>query len=116
MRELIVGLAVLASVIAGEAPAGCPFEAKVAVSWVYANRIEAGIPDQLYGGDPAGGWFGWAVPGLDDWEAARWWWSLNDPTDGALYMIGPGDGELMPWLRRRTGRWDCDGTWLESWQ
>ena len=96
----------LARVIAGETP-GCPWDAKVAAAHVHANRLEAGIE---------GGWFGDAEPGMDDWLAATWWRYVEDPTGGALFFIGPGDRERMPWLRMRVGRWLCAGTWVEAWE
>lgn len=109
MELALLALLVVASlawIVAGETP-GCPFAAKVALVPVYGNRLEAGID---------GGWFGYAEPGEADVLAertARW---LPDLVDGALYFIGPGDAERMPWLRERTGRWVCDGTWVESWR
>ena len=96
----------LARIIAGETP-GCGLQAKFAVAHVYHNRLDAGIE---------GGWFGDADPDQADVAAAwlvRW---TPDPTSGALYLIGPGDRARRPWLRERTGRWQCDGTWVESWQ
>ena len=103
---VIVALASLAWVVAGETP-GCPWPAKVALVQVASNRAEAGIE---------GGWFGWAEPGPLDVLAARWGGALPDLVDGALFFIGPGDASRMPWLRERTGRWVCDGTWVESWR
>lgn len=96
----------LAWVVAGETP-GCPLPAKMAAAQVYENRQVAGI---------TGGWFGWAEPGPADVAAAllarRW----PDLVHGALYFIGPGDRSRMPWLVERTGRWECGGTWVESWR
>lgn len=92
--------------MAGEAP-GCPIEAKVAIGHVYNNRIAAGID---------GGWFGDAEPTATDWQIAATFQLWPDPTQGALYAIGPGDASKMPWLRERTGRWECSGTWIETWQ
>ncbi len=106
MWQTLAAVLILASVIAGEAP-GCPFEAKLAVAHVYHNRIEQGIE---------GGWFGKALPTPDDLDAARYYWMHPDPTDGALYLIGPGDREKMPWLRERVRRFECAGTWLEAWK
>lgn len=94
-----------ARVIAGETP-GCPLASKVAAAWVMNNRREAGIED---------GWTGDADPTDADLLAAAWWSVFPDPTGGALYYIGPGDREKMPWLRFRTGRWKCPNTWNESW-
>jgi len=105
VRTILIALE-LARVIAGETP-GCPVEAKLAVAHVAANRIEVGIK---------GGWFGDADPQPIDTAVARLWDRFPDPTDGALYLIGPGDAVKMPWLRERTGRWDCSGTWMESWR
>lgn len=106
LAMVLSGPAPLARVIAGETP-GCGFDAKVAAAWVYENRLEAGID---------GGWFGDAEPTLDDWLAAIWWAAFDDPTGGALFFIGPGDGARMPWLVERTGRWVCPGTWVEAWR
>ncbi len=99
-------VASLAFVVAGETP-GCPWPAKVALVQVYANRAAAGIE---------GGWFGWAEPDAVDVLAAQWGAALPDLVDGALFFIGPGDASRMPWLSERTGRWVCDGTWVESWR
>jgi hypothetical protein len=106
MRALVISLALLARIVAGETPS-CPFDAKVAAVQVYENRQAAGID---------GGWFGDAEPTLDDWLAVRWAGELPDLVDGALYFIGPGDGARMPWLKERTGRWECKGTWVEAWR
>jgi hypothetical protein len=110
---LTMGLAMLtttpadmARVVAGETP-GCSFEAKVAAVQVAANRAEAGIQ---------GGWFGDAEPGPLDVLAVTWADRLPDVVGDALYFIGPGDAGRMPWLRERTGRWVCAGTWVESWR
>lgn len=105
MRMLLAALE-LARVLAGETP-GCGVEAKIAAAHVFANRQEAGI---------VGGWFGDGEPTALDVMVALRWQEWPDPTDGALFFLGPGDGERMPWLVRRTGRWVCPGTWVESWQ
>lgn len=105
MRTFLLALA-LARIVAGETP-GCSFEAKTAAVQVYLNREAAGIE---------GGWFGDADPGADDWLAVQWADEMPDLVDGALFFIGPGDRERMPWLRVRTGRWQCAGTWVESWR
>lgn len=105
MAELISAMA-LAAILAGETP-GCPFEAKAAAVQVATNRAEAGID---------GGWFGAGEPTLDDWLAVRWAGELPDLVDEALYFIGPGDAERMDWLAVRTGKWVCDGTWVEAWR
>lgn len=34
----------------------------------------------------------------------------------ARVAIGPGDAIKMPWLKARTGRWACSGTWIETWR
>lgn len=96
----------LAAIMAGEAP-GCSLEAKVAIGQVYTNRLAAGIE---------GGWFGVAKPSPIDVQAAVLATTYPDLVDGALYMIGPGDRERMPWLIKRTGRWNCPGTYVESWR
>lgn len=105
MRHFLLCLA-LARIVAGETP-GCPFVAKVAAVQVFENRQVAGIE---------GGWYGDADPLAEDWLAVRWAPLMPDLVAGALYFIGPGDRERMPWLRQRTGRWQCAGTWVESWQ
>lgn len=103
---LLVVLVSLAWIIAGETP-GCPLPAKMAAAQVYANRVEAGID---------GGWFGWARPGPLDRLAVALAGHGPDLVAGALYFIGPGDAERMPWLQERTGRWECPATWVESWR
>ena len=35
---------------------------------------------------------------LIDVAVALIWPALPDPTDGAIYLIGPGDRARMPWL------------------
>lgn len=102
----VILAASLAVIVAGETP-GCPFDAKVAAVQVAANRDAAGIE---------GGWFGAAEPTRDDWLAVEWATSMPDLVHGALYFIGPGDAAKMPWLQKRTGRWQCDRTWVEAWQ
>jgi len=108
---MLVGVVVFggregARVVAGETP-GCPWDAKVAAVQVAANRQAAGLD---------GGWFGDAEPGVLDVLAVIWGGRLPDLVDGAVYLVGPGDAQRMPWLRVRTGRWDCAGTWVESWR
>lgn len=98
MRELMAAMA-LAAVLAGETP-GCPVEAKIAAAHV-ASRNEV--------------WFARATPGAVDLAVALVWEALPDPTAGAGYFIGPGDAARMGWLEQRTGRWECAGTWVESW-
>lgn len=102
------GLAALAFVVivAGETP-GCPFMAKAAAVQVESNRAAAGID---------GGWFGRGEPTAEDWLAVLVADEMPDLVDGALYFIGPGDAERMDWLQERTGRWVCDGTWVEAWR
>ncbi len=105
MGEFVSVLA-LAAILAGETP-GCAFDAKIAAVQVMENRTAAGIE---------GGWFGRGEPTVDDWLAVQWASDWPDLVDGALYFIGPGDAERMDWLAERTGRWVCDGTWVESWR
>ena len=109
MRELLIALQ-LARIIAGEAP-GCAWEAKLAVAWVAANRVQAGIVQ-----DWDEGWYGDRDPQAADLAVALLWQALPDPTGGALYLIGPGDKARMPWLAglTRTKRWECPGTQLEA--
>lgn len=105
MRGLLLALE-LARVLAGETP-GCDVEAKIAAAHVFANRQAAGI---------VGGWFGDGEPTAMDIAVALTWNEFPDPTNGALFFVGPGDGAKMPWLRERTGRWVCPGTWVEAWK
>ena len=98
LSTLIASLA-LAAIIAGEAP-GCPFEAKLAVAHV-AQR------------NPV--WYGNAEPTASDILAALTFAQYPDPTDGALFLIGPGDAARMTGLGKRTARFECNGTWLEAW-
>ena len=105
IREFLAAVA-LAWIIAGEAP-GCPTEAKLAIAHVAANRVEAGM---------VGGWYGWRTPTSEDLAVALAWSAWPDPSRGALYAIGPGDRERMAWLEERTGRWDCEATFVETWQ
>lgn len=99
LSTLIASLA-LAAIIAGEAP-GCPFEAKLAVAHV-AQR------------NPI--WYGSAEPDTADLLAALTWAQYPDPTDGALFLIGPGDAAKMAYLGKRTARFECNGTWLEAYR
>jgi hypothetical protein len=104
----LVGLALmtLAAILAGETP-GCSLEAKIAAAQVHANRLAAGIE---------GGWFAQGQPQPMDVTAALLAPMWPDLVDGALYFIGPGDAQRMPWLRERTGRWECRATWVESYR
>lgn len=106
LRELFIMLA-LARVMAGETP-GCDWQAKLAVAHVTANRHAVGM---------VGGWYGNADPTAMDLMAARMWQQWPDPTDGAVFLLGPGDAtRLTEWLGERTGRWECPGTWVESYR
>jgi hypothetical protein len=98
----------LARVIAGETP-GCSVEAKLAVAHVAANRVEQGIVEH-----PLDGWFGDADPKPIDLIVALHWRGTPDPTDGAVWMIGPGDNLL--WKKTRTRRWECPATWVETYR
>ena len=99
MSTLIASLA-LAAIIAGETP-GCPFEAKLAVAHV-AQR------------NPV--WYASADPTASDILAALTFAQYPDPTDGALFLIGPGDAAKMTGLGKRTARFECNGTWLEAYK
>ena len=99
MTQLIASLA-LAAIIAGEAP-GCPFEAKIAVAHV-AQRNTV--------------WYASAEPTTSDILAALTFAQYPDPTDGALFLIGPGDAAKMTGLGKRTARFECNGTWLEAYK
>lgn len=103
---LLATVMALAAILAGETP-GCSLEAKIAGAQVAANRQAAGID---------GGWMAWAEPQRIDVTAALVAPIWQDLVDGALYFIGPGDQAKMPWLRERTGRWECPATWVESWR
>lgn len=98
---LLLAVLELARIIAGETP-DCPFEAKLAVAHVYQrNQV----------------WFGDGEPTRLDIEAALTWQQYPDPTDGAVFLIGPGDAvKLAGLLGERTGRWECGGTWVESYR
>ena len=96
----------LARVIAGETP-DCPMDAKLAVAHVVANRVEQRIVER-----PLDGWFGNADPEPVDLMVALYWRSTPDPTAGAVWMLGPGDH--LPWPKEQTGRWECSGTWVET--
>lgn len=93
--------------VVAEETRGCGWDAKVAAVQVAGNRLAAGID---------GGWFGDDEPTRLDVLAVLWARRLPDQVNGALYFIGPGDARRMPWLRTRTGRWECNGTWVESWR
>lgn len=105
MRALLTALE-LAHVLAGETP-GCPIDAKVAVSQVYANRQQAQI---------VGGWFGWDTPTATDMAVALTWHEWPDLAHGALYAVGPGDAERMDWLKRPMGEWSCNATTVTVWR
>lgn len=106
MHLALLAVMTLAAILAGETP-GCSLEAKIAGAQVYENRLAAGI---------SGGWFGQAEPQRIDVTAALVAPMWPDLVDGALFFIGPGDAARMPWLSERTGRWECTGTWVESWR
>lgn len=111
MRELLIALQ-LARLIAGEAP-GCPVDAKMAVAWVATNRVQQGVVEEW-----REGWYGDAEPELVDLAIALLWSSLPDSTDGAIFLVGPGDAARMPWLASmtRAKRWQCPGTYLEAYK
>lgn len=90
----------LSRIIAGETP-GCPWEAKLAVGYVYSrNKV----------------WFGSRNPTPDDALAALVWRYSFDYSFGGRYMISPADRTKMPWLRQRTNRWHCAHGYVETWQ
>ena len=97
-RALLAALA-LARILAGETP-DCPVEAKIAAAHVHSRNVV---------------WFGDGEPTATDLAVALVWRSWPDPARGAGFFIGPGDARRMPWLRERTGRWVCAGTWVEAW-
>ena len=102
LQALLLTTWLLAHVIAGETGTICGLEAKLAVAHV-AQRNDV--------------WYGDAEPGALDLAAALWWSRWPDPTDGALFLLGPGDAErLAAHLGERTGRWVCPGTFVESWR
>ena len=111
MKELLIILQ-LARVIAGEA-SGCSLEAKLAVAWVADNRVREGVVQEW-----REGWYGDRDPEEIDIAVALIWPALPDPTDGALYLIGPRDKARMPWLATmtRSNRWECPGTHLEAYK
>jgi hypothetical protein len=77
----MIGLYLLASLIAGEA-GNCGLEAKLAVVHVVANRQAAGI---------TGGWYGWNVPTELDLAVAEFGPKLADPTNGAIFLFSDAD-------------------------
>lgn len=99
MTELLAALA-LAAIIAGEAP-GCPIEAKLAVAHVHSRNDV---------------WYGNAEPTAADLYVALHWQEYDDPTGGAVFLIGPGDAARMTGLGDMTARFECDGTWLEAYE
>ena len=104
MRAFLAAIE-LAYVLAGETP-GCPVDAKVAVAQVYHARIDAQI---------VGGWFGWDDPTTTDLAVALTWQAWPDLVHGALYAVGPGDADRMPWLDKPTFYRACDGTTITTW-
>lgn len=102
----------LARIIAGEAP-GCPIDAKIAVAKVVYNRRNQGVVEQW-----SDGWFGNRDPQQIDFAVAVLHSAFPDPSRGAVYLIGPGDKEKMPWLHNShpTARWKCNGTVLEAYR
>ena len=111
MRELLIALQ-LARVIAGEA-AGCPVDAKLAVAWTANNRVREGIVENW-----REGWYGDRKAETTDIVIALLWDKMPDTSNGAIYMIGPGDKAKMPWLAgmTRARRWECLGTHLEAYK
>ena len=104
MRAFLAALE-LARILAGETP-GCPVDAKVATAQVWQARQDAGI---------MGGWFGYDDPTTTDLAVALTWQAWPDLVGDALYAVGPGDAERMPWLKHPTGHWECDGTTITTW-
>ena len=100
----IANAAMLASLLAGEAPAPCTPLDMAQVAHVWDRR-----------GQTATGWFGWAEPTETTWTVAYTWSAVPDMTDGAQYMIAPGDAARMPWLEARTWQSDTPGCELEAW-
>jgi hypothetical protein len=74
----------LARIIAGEAGV-CDIDGRLAVAHVHQNRIAAGMP---------GGWYGDDVPSPVDLAIAMNYRSMDDPTDGALYLFSRTDAQL----------------------
>ncbi len=104
MRAFLTALE-LARVLSGETP-GCPIDAKIAVAQVWQARQDAGI---------VGGWFGYDDPTTTDMAVALTWQAWPDLVGDALYAVGPGDADKMPWLKHPTGHWECDGTTITTW-
>ena len=99
MSTLLAALA-LAAIIAGEAP-GCDLNGKLAVAHV-AQRNSI--------------WYARAEPTAQDIYVALHWSEYADPTQGAVFLIGPGDAARMTGLGERTARFECNGTWLEAYR
>lgn len=87
MRQLLLALE-LARVIAGEA-GGCPTLGALAVAHV-AERNDV--------------WYGDADPSARDLAVALVWRAWPDPTEGALFLLGPGDGQNPAMARLLEGR------------
>lgn len=107
--QWILSVAMLARIIAGEA-GYCPVDAKAAVAQVAMNRVQAGVVTEIQHG-----WFGDADPSSEDWAVALTWRAWPDLVNGAVYMIGPGDRNKMPFLDRPERRWDCSVGFVEAW-
>ena len=99
MTYIIAALA-LAAIIAGEAP-GCDLDAKLAVAHVHTRNDV---------------WYARGEPTAADLFVALQWQEYDDPTHGAVFLIGPGDAARMTGLGERTARFECSGTWLEAYR
>lgn len=82
----MIGLYLLASLIAGEA-GNCDLEAKLAVAHVVNNRAQAGI---------IGGWYGWGAPSEMDLAVAELAPRVADPTRGAVFLFSDADLYTKP--------------------
>lgn len=101
----ILHAALLASLLAGEAPAPCTPIDMAQVAHVWHAR-----------GSSSTGWYGWREPTATTWAVALSWSELPDYTDGAQYMIQPDDAVRMPWLQERTWASETPGCELEAWR
>ena len=96
--------AVVASLLAGEAPSPCtPLDqAQVAHVWVARGQSEQG-------------WFAWKQPTAQEWGIAITAELWPDLTGNAVYMISAKDRHKMPFLNKQTWKSPTKGCDLQSW-
>ena len=77
---------VLAHILAGEVGLLCPFEASLAIAFMFMsgrNRT----------------WSGWDEPDVQHWWLSYTYWQFTDPTPTAHFMFSAAD-TLLPTVRR----------------